>query len=68
MTTDTRFQPGNAGGPGRPRDAVKTARRVLQPHIAALVEQRLAAALRGDGEAADAVIRFYAMTSNRLTS
>jgi hypothetical protein len=64
---DTKFKIGNAGGPGRPSgtgDGIKAARKLLNPHVPQLVEQRLAAALKGDGQAADTLLHFFAETTH----
>lgn len=63
-----KFEPGNCANPrGRPTgalgDPTKRLRRLIRPHVAQLVEQRLAAALSGDAEAANVVLMFYQSTT-----
>lgn len=65
-----RFQPGNNASPGRPPgsgDQTRKARRILGPHLPQLVEQRLAAALNGDAQAADALLAFFASTNPQVS-
>ncbi|MGV1017065.1 MAG: DUF5681 domain-containing protein [Fluviibacter phosphoraccumulans] len=59
------FKPGQSGNPkGRPkgsRDAFAAARRLIAPHLPQLAEQTLAAALKGDTNAAVACLELAAV-------
>lgn len=63
-----RFAPGNehafpkgaSGNPeGRTPQPKTLAKRLIQPHLATLVEKTVAAGLSGDADAAAACLRFY---------
>lgn len=59
-----RFQSGTSPNPaGRPVGTGDQRRRLvklIEPHIHQLTEQRLAAAIKGDASAADAILCLYA--------
>jgi len=54
-----RFQPGNPGKPVGSGNQNRRLKKLLAPYIFQLAEQRLAAALQGDTQAADAVLGLW---------